>query len=416
MTVSADDAVRGSISDAQAIHSAAQSAAGYLYQARLALAEVLRYAYVDSEIEISVEKFDDVSFEKEGNPLELLQTKHHLKKSGDLTDASVDLWKTLRVWAEAVKADPSLPGRARFALFTTAQAPTGSAASYLRPIDSGGRNPLKSEALLVEAANASTNKALGPATAAFLGLTPEMRKTLVAGIEIIDGTPLIADIEALIEERLRMIAPRGKAAIAREQLEGWWWPRICVTLQAEIPSTISVVEVEQKLDDIRDSFRRDALPFDMEHVDPPPEALDTLDEMRFVLQLRSIGIAATRLQYAKRDFYRASAQRSLWARHNLLFDGEVGRFEKTLIEEWQPRFSQMCDGLDRAWQDPELGDAGQKLYAWVENEARFPMRTTVSRFLNVGSFHILADDLRIGWHRDYLTVCVDTAVGGSDDG
>ena len=416
MTVSADAALRGSISEAQAVHSAAQSAAGYLYQARIALAEVLRYAYVDSEIEIAVEKFDDVSFEKGGSPLELLQTKHHLKKSGDLTDGSVDLWKTLRVWAEAVKADPSLPGRTRFGLFTTAQAPAGSAASYLRPTDAGGRNPLKSEALLVEAAAASTNKALGPATAAFFALTPEMRKTLVAGIEIIDGTPLIADIEALIEERLRMIAPRGKAAVAREQLEGWWWPRICATLQAEIPGTISVLEVEQKLDDIRDSLKRDALPFDMEHVDPPQEELDTLDEMQFVRQLQSIGIAATRLQYAKRDFYRASAQRSQWARHNLLFDGEVGRFEKTLIEEWQPRFSQMCDGLGRAHQDPDLSDAGQKLYAWVETEARFPIRTTVSRFLNVGSYHILADDLRIGWHRDYLTVCSDMAVGGSDGG
>src|SRR5215211_6080217 len=124
------------MSDAKPVHSAAQSAAGYLYQARLALAECLRYAYVDSDIEIAIEKLDDVSFEKDGSPLELLQTKHHLKRSGDLTDGSVDLWKTLRVWAEATKADPSLPGRTRLVLVTTAQAPDGSAASFLRPADS----------------------------------------------------------------------------------------------------------------------------------------------------------------------------------------------------------------------------------------------------------------------------------------
>lgn len=95
-----------------------------------------------------------------------------------------------------------------------------------------------------------------------------------------------------------------------------------------------MLELEQKLDDIRDSLKRDALPFDMEHVDPPQEELDTLDEMRFVRQLRVIGIGANRLQYAKRDFYRASAQPSQWARQNLLFDGEVSRFEKRLVEEW----------------------------------------------------------------------------------
>ena len=111
------------MSEVQSVHSAAQSAAGYLYQARLALAEGLRYAYAESGIDIAVEKLDDVSFEKRGSALELLQTKHHLKKAGNLTDKSVDLWKTLRVWAEAAKSDSSLPGLTRFALVTTAQAP-----------------------------------------------------------------------------------------------------------------------------------------------------------------------------------------------------------------------------------------------------------------------------------------------------
>ena len=402
--------------DEQTVHSAAQSVAGYLYQARLALAEVLRYAYVDSGIEIALEKFDDVSFERDGSPVDLLQTKHHLKKSGDLTDGSVDLWKTLRVWAEATKADPSLPGRTRFALVTTAHAPAGSAASYLRPADVGSRDPVEAEATLVATGIASKNTALAKAIAVFMALTPKMRTALVSAIEIIDGAPLIGDIELLIEERLRMIAPRGKATLAREQLEGWWWPRVCSMLQAEMPHAIPVLEVEQKLDDIRDSLKRDALPLDMEHVDPTQEELDTLEEMRFVRQLQSIGLGATRLQYAKRDFYRASAQRSYWARQNLLFDGEVGQFDRTLIEEWQPHFAQMCDSLAECCNEAVLREAGHKLYGWVETNARFPLRTTVSRFLTVGSYHILADDLRVGWHRDYQTICENQDNGGSDGG
>ena len=187
------------MSEAQSVHSAAQSAADYMYQARLALLEALRYAYSDSGIEIAVEKLDDVSFEKDGSALELLQAKHHLKKSGDLTDSSVDLWKTLRVWAEASKADPSLPGRTRFALVTTAQAPSGSAASYLRPADAGNRDPAKAEAILLEAGGASQNTALAKAITAFTVLTPEMRSALVAAIEIIDRAPLIADMESSIE-------------------------------------------------------------------------------------------------------------------------------------------------------------------------------------------------------------------------
>lgn len=397
-----------------ASHSAAQSTAGYLYQGRLALLEALRYVNIDSGIEIAVEKFDDVSFERDGTPLELLQTKHHLKKSGDLTNSSVDLWKTLRIWAELVKNDPSIPGRTRFALITTAQAPAGSAAAHLRPSDAGHRDPVEAEVMLIQAADTSTNKALSKAITAFKSLTPKMRKMLVGAIEIIDGAPLIADMETLIEERIRMAAPSGKAAVAREQLEGWWWPRICAALQNQTPGTIAVLEIEQKLDDIRDSLKRDALPFDMEDVDPPQDELEALDEMRFVRQLRSIGIGANRLQYAKRDFYRASTQRAQWARQRLLFDDEVSRFERTLIEEWQPRFGQMCDGLADDVQEIALRDAGHKLYGWVETDARFPLRTTISRFLNVGSYHILADDLRVGWHRDYEILCADPDDGAPD--
>jgi hypothetical protein len=390
------------------VHSAAPSAAGYLYQARLALAECLRFAYADSGIEIAIEKLDDVSFEKDGSALELLQTKHHLKKRADLSDASVDLWKTLRVWAGAAKADPSLPGRTRFSLMTTAHAPDGSAASLLRPADiNPARNPEQADALLMVAAAASTNATIKAAVAAFTGLTPGMRKALVSSIEVLDGAPLIADLGALIEERLRMMAPRGKAALAREQLEGWWWPRICGFLQAVEPGTISILEIEQKLDDIRDSLKRGVLPLDMEHVDPPEEELTALEEMKFVRQLRSVGIGAGRLQYAKRDYYRAFSQRSRWIRQSLLFDGEVSRFEKTLVEEWQPRFGKMCDSLAANCSDTALRQAGQELFHWVEAEARFPFRTVASRFLTVGSYHMLANDLRIGWHRDYEALCAD---------
>ncbi len=404
------------MSTEQMVHSAAQSAAGYLYQARLALVEALRYAYVDSGIEIAIEKLDDVSFENKGSALELLQAKHHLKRTGDLTNSSVDLWKTLRIWSEEAKADPSLVGRTRFAIVTTAQAPSRSAASYLRPRDAGKRNPARAETILLEAAGTSTNAALAKAFAAFRSLTPEMRKALVAAIEVIDGAPLIGDLESMIERELRLIAPRGKVPLAREQLEGWWWPRVCATLQAATPETISVLEIEQKLDDIRDGFKREVLPIDMEYVDPSQEELDRLEQMPFVRQLQFIGVSPARLQYAKRDFYRASTQRSQWARRNLLLDDEVVRFDKTLIEEWEPRFAGMLDELPEGCQEALLREAGRRLYAWVETDARFPLRTTVRRFLNVGSYHILADALRVGWHRDYLTMWDDDDNGDSDGG
>jgi len=61
----------------------------------------------------------------------------------------------------------------------------------------------------------------------------------------------------------------------------------------------------------------------------------------------------------------------------------------------------MCDGLSVGCGDASLQAAGQQLYGWVENDARFPIRTQTVRFLTVGSYHILAEDVRVGWHRDF---------------
>jgi hypothetical protein len=43
------------------------------------------------------------------------------------------LWKTLRIWAEAVSTDTTIPNRTRLALITTAKADDASIAALLRP-------------------------------------------------------------------------------------------------------------------------------------------------------------------------------------------------------------------------------------------------------------------------------------------
>lgn len=380
------------------VFTAAHAAAGYYYQARLALYEGLRFAYGDPGVEVAIERLDDVSFEQDGAPVELLQTKHHVSKVGDLTDSSADLWKTLRVWSEAAKQDPTLIGRTRLALITTGNAPDGSAASYLRP--GSGRDVARAETLLAAASGASVNQSLQSAFVAFHALAPEMQTALLGSIEVLDNAPVLTELESLIEDRIKIIAPRGKAPKARELLEGWWWPRICAALQ-EGGGVIQIIELEAKLDDIREMMKRDALPLDMEHVDPSDDELAPLSDMAFVRQLRAVGIGNNRIEYAKRDYYRAFTQRSRWTRENLLFDGEVPRFERSLIEEWQPRFGAMCDGLQADAEEPAVRTAGQNLYHWVETEARFPFRSFSARFLSVGSYHILANGLRVGWHRDF---------------
>ena len=106
--------------------SAADSALGYLYQVRVALLWSLRRTRAGTDFVVSLETLDDVTFESlqatGPKPDELLQTKHHRKSEASLTDASGDLWKSLRVWFEG-RANNTIPSDAALYLLTTGAAP-----------------------------------------------------------------------------------------------------------------------------------------------------------------------------------------------------------------------------------------------------------------------------------------------------
>ena len=109
-------------------HQASEQMIGYLYQVRYALALLL--ANDNSDFQISIEKFDDVAFSKNDVPKQLIQLKHHVRKQGSLTDGSTDLWRTLKVWIDAISKSPDMLSGTEFLVITTAIAPDDTAAFY----------------------------------------------------------------------------------------------------------------------------------------------------------------------------------------------------------------------------------------------------------------------------------------------
>ena len=81
--------------------SAKASALGYLYQLRYALLLLIKNGRDNPTIELSLENLDDIEFEDESTPIELIQTKHLIKSTARLSDSSIELWKTLRIWSSA---------------------------------------------------------------------------------------------------------------------------------------------------------------------------------------------------------------------------------------------------------------------------------------------------------------------------
>ena len=323
-----------------------------------------------------------------------------MSKKGTLTDASSDLWKTLRIWAERVAQDGEAPFSTSFVLMTTGAAPDGSAAGHLRARD---RNEEKAHELLVTAATTSKSETNKKSYKAFLDLPQEARLSLLRAILVLDGSPNIIDVHEELSHELRHAVAKNHLPLFLERLEGWWFGTVIGALTGTGLAAIPLTAIEDKMDELRESFRRDLLPVDYADKAPPEAVIAELDKRPFVRQLRLIAVGAKRVELAIRDYYRAYEQRSRWAREDLLVDGEIESYERELVEAWEPRFEAAKDELEDGCSDAEKVQAGQKIFKWAETEADFPLRSVRQRFLTHGSFHMLANRHAVGWHPDHAT-------------
>lgn len=390
-------------------HEASAAATGYLFQCRYALLAGLRAIPESPQLEISVEKFDDVGFEANGEPTQLIQTKHHISNRGSLTDASADLWKTLLIWSKRVAQDVEAPFRIKFVLLTTGIAPEHSAASHLRMRD---RDEKTADQTLIKTAVESKNQENAAAYAAYRELPEDARLNLLKAVLILDGSANIIDMRDEIERELYHAAGRDQIHNLVERLEGWWFGVVIKALSGSGASAIPILAIDQRVDELREEFKRSALPVDYASAHPSPAVVAELDKRPFVKQLRKIEIGPRRVELAIRDYYRASEQRSRWAREELLVDGELQDYERQLIEAWEPRHAALLDELAPTCQSADKVAAGQGLYKWVETDANFPLRSVRDRFLTHGSYHILSNRYVVGWHPEYKADAEDTPDGG----
>jgi len=381
--------------------SAGSQALGYLFQARYALYLVLTNK---EELELAVESLDDITFfEDEKNPLELLQLKHHTTAQASLTDSSSDLWKTLRVWSTQLQENKiSLPDTL-LTLVTTAKATANSAAFLLRPVKD--RNPKLAYKTLLQVANKSENKDLTKSFEAFKALTAIQQEQLIDSIQIIDSSPNIVDIIPKIKEKLIAVRREHRDAVY-ERLEGWWFAKIVKHLRDNSVNFISGFEVRDKICEINDQFKPDALPIDFLDLELPDQPDISQDSRRFVAQLKEIAVDNKRIEIAILDYYKAFEQRSRWAREELLFGDEIEKYEKRLIDEWKRYMLALQDEMpDKDVHEDVHKKLGKDVFKWMELTADFRIRPQVTEpYVMRGSYHMLADRKQppVHWHPKFL--------------
>lgn len=382
--------------------SAPDPALGYLYQVRCALLWSLQRLKEETSFEASIETLDDVAFEENGAPVELLQTKLHKNRGANLTDASPDLWKTIRIWLAALNTG-EITNETVLYLLTTENAAPGSIASYLKGEE---RNIEAASVALEEVARTSSNATNKEGYTAFLGISPEQRKEFIKKITIIDSASDMSDLEGDLKKEIYHAAGRANLDTFLSYLEGWWFRRSITQLQnINAKDRILSDELEAQMADLRDQFKQDSLPIadDLLNFVLKDEIAKTYQEFPFVHQVKLATENSRRIAAAIRDYHRAFEQRSRWQRQDLLYIGDLTTFEKELEEEWELVFAGVEDRVGSEATEKVKKSAAQEILGWVEaGSAKARIKPGVTNpFITRGSLHILADELKVGWHPEF---------------
>lgn len=389
--------------------NASPSALGYLYQCRYALLNILNSGD-DPARSVSIEKLDDVA-EVTIDPtngklskVEMFQLKHHIKREGGTTNSHSDVWKTIKIWATAVKKKQVDLEDAKFFIITTSKAASSHAISKLR--DDEMRSTEDARKKLEAAGAKSKNDTVTKAYKSLLKLSKTQRTKLFSRIYLIEDSPDITQVRGKLENAVWQAVSKNRASAFVDRLEGWWLNQVILHLFDSKSQCIPVQLVREQVHTLRDEFKSDNLPADF-LVEPVPKSeTDEQDCRKFVKQLVHVGVKKNRIKVAQENHYRAVAQRAKWLRSELLHISDLDQFEQRLEMEWNEFYQMMLDNLDDDASESELSKSGRNLYNWSQNTAPDKQSLFIkprfqAGYFTRGSYQMLADQVRIGWHRDY---------------
>ncbi len=344
--------------------------------------------------------------------MELLQAKHSLRPK-TMSDKARQFWNTIGIWTKRVVDHPAELGKVRLSFVTTSTLGADTAASLLRP-DPKVRDVASAATKLALAAAESKNAKVAWATRLFLEQTPEMREQILDMVDMLDASPTIIDVSDALALSVRRACRPDHITAFIERLEGWWFRIVIDALSTPGGKLIPVSLIDSKVDDLREEFGPERLPIDFGGADPTAAAVDLLENRPFVEQLKLIGLGPTGQKMAIVDYFRAREQRSRWARDGLLRQNELTDYGRQLTEHWQRRRGVAEARIRTGMSDAELADIGMDVFSTTTTNC-IPIREVSEAYVSQGSYHMLSDDRRIGWHPEYAERLRRAGAEGGDE-
>ena len=365
--------------------SAAYPKIGYLYQIRYSLYSTLKSK--DQNLKVYLESLDDIVTITDTN--NLIQTKHHINKQANLSNASEDFWKTIRVWSERITSKEISLDNTKFYLVTTQRHSKNTIAYYLS--QKSYRNTTVALEIIEKTAAETTNKALEICIKKFHQLSQIQKERLVENVYILSESSDITDCKKDIEEIFRYSVREKYFSSFYERIEGWWFDKVIEILVSKKCDYIDKNELRNKISNLNEEFHEDSLPIDFLELSTDHDSIQ--NDKLFIRKIEKIGLRDILIKKAMIDYLKGLNQRGKWIRDELLHLNELLLYEKKLFDEWERFYYNKFDEDElNDMSHKEKKSIGKDIYEHVMNCQKIKIRPKVNEeYIMRGSYHMLAD-------------------------
>lgn len=377
---------------------------GYSLQITRVVAHFLRAQQGQS---VSIEHLDDVATHTDSSDL-VEQDKSGLAHN-PVTDRSPELWKSLANWVRAIRSG-ALRDDTRFLLYV-AQDHRG------KLIDSIHNATTRTAADTVVA---SIRTMFGDEETLPKGLAEHVREVLSASDEVLArlflGLALENGSGAPNDD---LAAMPGMAAISEAKkkdvltfLLGWAKKTIDKRIEQGHAALITSAEFHKAFVSAARKFDRADNVLVSSDVDvTEAELQEELRDRTYVRQLQVVQCDDDDTVQAVHDYLRSVTHRTNWSEDGDVIESSFDEFENSLGRAWKSQKA-VVDIEQKSLKDEERG---RLLYAKCQQLRLHLQGMDVPDFFVPGSFHAMADALRIGWHPRFREVVAALGIGHLPD-
>ncbi len=380
-------------------HVVPGTAAGFIYQFERALYWL---AQSPKGFVVGIETDDDVAIQGSDGTSVLEQNKHSIQKGAKpFSDRSLDLWKTLSIWIQALVDGQVPPDKIRFLMVTNKSLTDNLAKrignaitpkeidTCIAELENIGKSPS-------ETIKAHVKTVLNPTSRNFL-------KVLIKKCELYDASNSAAGAE--LQEKIisELQIPEWCSAFSDsivDELTGWL-KRCSIELWRQgKPAWIERNHFINQLHSILDYRKRKIKRERAENLIPVgDEKVGEQKGRPFVKQIFLVTDDEDIVDSSIREFIRCNLEKIRLSQEGNLTDNDWKDFESKLHSRWKKIYSR----IKRVKKiDPEE-DVGFEIFTETTEDHREILAGTQTEqiYLTAGTYHRLADAIKLGWHPRY---------------